>query len=262
MEGPHNSRPYFDMDRTANFNRSSIAMIGGVAGLVAGLLIGPTLAQSPGPTTVPGTNQNEHTISVTGTGTIHVTPDMADVQLGVQVTRDTVRAARDDAADAMNKVLAALRALGIADADLQTSYLNIGPFYDYNTSTQRISGYQVSNVINVHVRDLTKLADVIDGSVTAGATTVNGVTFDVADRAGAERQAREAAVRDARAHADTLAGAAAVSIVGIVSISESTMVTPWPYPMAARAGAADMATPVLPGTSDVSLTVSVVYLIQ
>ncbi len=262
MEGPHNSRPYFDMHRTANFNRSSIAMIGGVVGLVVGLLVGPTLAQSPEPTTVPGTNQTEHTISVTGVGTIHVTPDVADVQLGIQVTRDTVRAARDDAAQVMNAVLAALRALGIADADLQTSYLNIGPVYDYSSTSQRITGYQVSNVINVHVRDLSKLADVIDGSVTAGATTVNGVTFDVADRAGAERQAREAAVRDARAHADTLAGAAAVSIVGIASISESAMVTPWPYAMAARAGAADMATPVLPGTSDVSLTVSVVYLIQ
>ena len=241
----------------ATFNRNSWAMLGGVAGLVVGLLVGPTLAQSP----EPGTNPPEHTITVSGVGTIKVTPDVADVQLGVTLTRDTARAARADAAEAMNKVLAALRALGIADADLRTSYFNIGPLYDYNTSAQRIIGYQVSNVIDVHVRDLAKLADVIDESVTAGATTVNGVTFDVADRASAERQAREAAVRDARAHADTLAGAAGVTIIGVASISEAGMVTPWPYPMMREFAGADASTPVLPGTSDVSLSVTVVYLI-
>lgn len=251
------------MSNTLDFNRNSWALLGGIAGLVAGLLVGPTLAQSPEPTIVPGTNQTEHTISVTGTGTIRVTPDLADVQLGIQITRDTVRGARDDAAEAMTHVLAALRALGIADADLQTAYLNIGPVYDYSASTQRLTGYQVSNVVNVHVRDLAKLADVIYQSVSAGATTVNSVAFDVADRAGAERQAREAAVRDARAHADTLAGAAGVTITGIASISESAMATPWPYPMASRGfAAAEVSTPVVPGTSDVSLTVSIVYLIQ
>lgn len=238
-------------------------MLAGTAGIVAGLLAGPALAQSPQPTIVPGTNTTEHTITVNGVGTIKVRPDVADVQLGIQITRDTARAARDDAADAMNKVLAALRELGLADADLQTAYMTIGPVYDYSSSTQRLTGYQVSNVINVHVRDLAKLADVVDHSVSAGATTVNGITFNVADRSSAERQAREAAVRDARAHADTLAAAAGVTIIGVASISEASMAGPWPYPMAERAMMAqDASTPVLPGTSDVSLTVSVVYLIQ
>ena len=250
------------MGISANINRSSLAVLAGTAGVIAGMLVGPTLAQTPGPTIVPGTNHNEHTISVNGVGTIKVTPDVADVQLGIQITRDTAKAARDDAADAMNQVLAALRALGIADADLQTSYVNIGPVYDYSGQTQRITGYQVSNTINIHVRDLAKLAAVVDDSVAAGANTVNGITFDVADRSAAERQAREAAVRDARAHADTLAAAAGVTIVGVASISEAQMVSPWPYPMArTEFAAADMSTPVLPGTSDVSLTISVVYLI-
>ena len=250
------------MGRTSSVNRSSLAMLAGAAGLLVGVLAGPALGQSPGPSIVPGTNPPEHTISVTGVGKVRVTPDVADVQLGVQITRDTVRAARDEAAQAMNAVLAALRALGIADADMQTSYVNIGPVYDYSGNTQRITGYQVSNVINIHVRDLARLADVIDQSVTAGATTVNGITFDLADRAAAERQAREAAVRDARARADTLAAAAGVTIIGVASISEASMATPWPYPMARMELAADSSTPVLPGSSDVSLSISVVYLIQ
>jgi uncharacterized protein YggE len=241
-----------------NLNRGSLVVIGAVAGLVAGMLVGPAMAQSPEPG---GTNPPEHTLSVTGTGTIKVTPDVADVQLGVQITRDTVKAARDEAATAMSAVIAALRALGIADADIQTSYVNIGPVYDYN-SGQRITGYQVSNVVTVRVRDLAKVADVIDGSISAGATTVNSITFDVSNRSVLEQQAREAAVHDARAHADTLAAAAGVTISGVSSISETTMATPWPYPMAKELAGADASTPVLPGTSSVSLSVTIVYLIQ
>jgi len=250
------------MAKLVEVNRSSLAVLAGTAGMIAGLLVGPTVAQSPEPTIVPGTNENAQTITVTGTGIFRLTPDVADVQLGITLQRDTVRAARDDAAEVMNAVIAALRAMGIAEQDLRTSYLNLNPVYDYTTNTQRLIGYQVNNVINVHVRDLAKLSAVIDESVTAGATTIDGITFDLADRAGAERQAREAAVRDARAHADTLAGAAGVSIVGVLSISEATVSQPWPYPMAGRLAAEDMSTPVMPGTSDVTVSVSVVYLIQ
>jgi uncharacterized protein YggE len=244
------------MAEKVNFNRGSLVLVGAVAGLLAGMLVGPTMAQSE-----TGTNTNEHTLSVTGTGTVKVTPDVADVQLGVQITRETAKAARDDAATAMSAVIEALRALGIADADIQTSYINLGPVYDYN-SGQKITGYQVSNVVNVHVADLSKLADVVDNSVSAGATTVNSITFDVSNRSDLEQQARTAAVKDARAHADTLAAAAGVTISGVSSISETQMATPFPYPMAAGLAADAKSTPVMPGTSSVSLTVSVVYTIQ
>jgi len=135
------------MSESGTFNRSSLAEIGSMIGFAFGLLAGPTLAQSPEPTNVPGTNNPEHTITVNGVGTVKVRPDVADVQLGIQITRDTAKAARDDAADAMNKVLAALRELGIDDDDLRTSYVNVGPMYDYSTNSQRLIGYQVSNVI-------------------------------------------------------------------------------------------------------------------
>ena len=244
------------MAERVNVNRGSLVLVGAVAGLLAGMLVGPTMAQSE-----TDTNTNEHTISVTGTGTVKVTPDVADVQLGVQITRETAKSARDDAATAMSAVIEALRALGIADADIQTSYLNLGPVYDYN-SGQKITGYQVSNVVNVHVADLSKLADIVDNSVSAGATTVNSITFDVSNRSDLEQQARTAAVKDARAHADTLAAAAGVTITGVFSISETQMATPFPYPMAAGLAADAKSTPVMPGTSSVSLTISVVYTIQ
>jgi hypothetical protein len=237
--------------------RSWVALAA-TAGLFVGVLAGPAMAQEPTPA---NDGPAEHTISVSGTGKILLAPDVADVSLGVTVQRNAVGAARDDAAQVMRAVIAALHALGIADADIETTTLYVTPVYDYS-GAQRITGYQVSNIIAVHVRDLNDLAGVIDDSVAAGATDVQGVAFDVADRTAAERTAREAAVRDARARADTLAAAAGVTITGVASIAETTS-TPWPYPYM-RGFAEDGAgapTPVQPGTAELAITVAVVYLI-
>jgi hypothetical protein len=238
--------------------RSWVALAA-TAGLFVGILAGPAFAASPIPNN-PNGNPGEHTISVSGQGKVVLTPDVADVSLGVTVQRNEVGAARDEAARIMQAVIAALHGLGIADADIKTTQLYISPIYDYS-GVQRITGYQISNIVSVHVRDLTKLADVIDQSVGAGATDVQGVTFDVADRAAAERDAREAAVRDARARADTLAAAAGVTITGVASISETTS-TPWPWP--GRGFAEDgsgVPTPIQPGTAELTIDVAVVYLI-
>ena len=241
--------------------RSWVALAA-TAGLFVGILAGPVMANSPKlPSLDNNGNPAEHTISVSGHGKVVLTPDVADVSLGVTVQRDKASAARDAAAQVMAAVIAALHNLGIADADIKTTQLYVSPMYNYGNS-QTISGYQMSNIISVHVRDLAKLADVIDQSVAAGATDVQGVTFDVADRAAAEQAARTAAVKDARAHADTLAAAAGVTITGVASISENSA-SPWPWPAMGfgREDAAGVATPIQPGSAELTIDVSVVYLI-
>ena len=112
--------------------------------------------------------------------------------------------------------------------------------------------------------DLALVGDAIDGALGAGATSMDSVTFRVADQTAAEKQAREAAMADAKAKATTLAAAAGVSITGVQSISETSAPTPWPiyYGEAAGAAVKDVATPVMPGTSEVSISVSVVYVIS
>ncbi len=224
------------------------------AGLFIGIFAGPVAATSP------TDNPSEHTISVSGSGKVVLTPDVADVSLGVTVQKDKASTARDEAGRIMAAVIAALHGLGIADADIKTTQLYVSPMYNYGNS-QTISGYQMSNIVSVHVRDLSKLADVIDQSVAAGATDVQGVTFDVADRSAAEETARTAAVKDARAHADTLAAAAGVTITGVQTIAESTS-TPWPWPpMGFAQDAAGAPTPVQPGSAELTIDVSVVYII-
>ena len=250
--------------------RSTWLIVAAAGGLLAGLLAGPVIGAATAPRTVyqvaPGVDGTtpDHTIAVTGSGKVNVVPDVADVNLGVVVQDPKAKVARETGAAAMTKVVAALKALGIDDKDIQTSIVSLNPVYDYQSTTQRITGYQLQNQVSVTVRDLDKLSAVLDDSIAAGATTVNGVSFDVADRAAAESKAREAAMADAKAKADTLARAAGVAITGVATISETVSTPIWYAPeMSAAGGAKDSATtPVMPGSTDVTISVNVAYLID
>jgi uncharacterized protein len=230
-----------------------------VAGLASPLFSAPhTFAANPSPT------DNEHTISVNGTGKVTLTPDIADIRLGVLATGKSVKAVRDQAATSMASVIAALKKLGIADKDIQTSWVSLQPTYDYNAGTTppRITGYQFSNSITATIRSLDKVSDAIDDSLAAGATTLDGITFRLADEVAAEAQARTTAMADAKAKAEALASAAGVTISGVAAINETVAPTPYPiYYGAAEAAGKDASTPVEPGTSDITITVAVVYLI-
>jgi hypothetical protein len=235
--------------------------LGLVAGLALAVLLGPALAPRAA-RAVDGT-EPDRTISVAGTGTVTLVPDVADLHVGVVVQRTKVRDARAAAAIAMQGVVKALRAAGVAERDIQTTTLSLQPIYDYRITgaPPKITGYELRNGVVATVRDLEKLADAVDGALAGGGTTLDGISFRVDDPSGAEAQARTQAMKAARAKADALAGAAGVSIVGVASISEQSSPTPWPVPYAGARAADEAATPILPGTSEISVSVSVVYLI-
>src|SRR5450759_1350076 len=239
---------------------------GAFAGLAAAVAFGPAL-MPPGARAVdPATTTPEHTISVSGLGRVTTVPDVADVQVGVTLSRAKVRDAQAAAATAMAAVLAALRTAGVADKDIQTTQLSLQPVYDYSSSgtPPRLTGYQIVNSVKATVRKLDTLSDVIDGALAAGATSLDGITFRVDDPSAAEAQARGAAMKNARAKADALAKAAGVSITGVSSISEQSGSVPVPVPYAAAPAALDKAasTPVQVCTNEVDVSVSVVYLID
>ncbi|MGH2406864.1 MAG: SIMPL domain-containing protein [Candidatus Limnocylindrales bacterium] len=241
-------------------SRARAVAVGLAATVALALILGPSLAPRAAQA-VDGTPA-EHSISVSGTGRVTLSPDVADVQLGVLVQRQTVKAARADAATAMTAVIAALKAAGIADADITTTTLSLQPQYDYSNSgaAPHIIGYQFSNGVKATVRKIDAVGDVIDGAIAAGATSLDGVTFRVDDETRADAQARSAAVADAKTKADALAAAAGVSINGVISISETVTPVPYPIPYAALdSGGKSVATPVQPGTTDVTISVSVVY---
>ena len=243
--------------------------LGLATGALAAAIASPAFAPRPiigaDPSATP-----EHTISVTGTGRVVISPDVADLRVGVSATKPTVKAAREAAAESMTRVVAALKKLGIADADIQTTTLSLQPIYDYSNGNNppRLTGYQLQNAVAVTVRDLDKVGDAIDDLLAAGATTFDGVSFRVEDPAKAEAIAREAAMAQAKAKAETLAKGAGVSIGGVASISETASPVPYPvyYARDAIGGAAapdkSVPTPVQNGTNEVTVTVAVSFLIR
>lgn len=202
------------------------------------------------------------TIVVSGTGRVAVQPDVADLRLGVTVAKPTVEAARGEAAATMDAILRAVDGAGVARADVRTAMLSVQPRYDYRDGRAAVlTGYEIANVVEVSVRDLSALGDVIDATLTAGATSMDALSFRLADPRPAEREARRQAMAEARARADVLAEAAGVTVQGVSDIVEGQPVRP-PGPVAKAqrmALAADAGTPVEAGTLEVAVTVSVTY---
>ncbi len=235
------------------------------ASLLVGIIVGPIISGHPTLAVDPTTPATEHTVTVSGAGEVSVAPDVADVVLGVSITKPTVAAAQSAAATSMAAVVAAIKKDGVVDKDITTVNLSLSPVYDYsgNGSAPRLVGQQYTNTVKVTVRDLKTVAAVVDDAVAAGATTIQGISFRLNDPKTVQVQARQLAMSDARAKADALTSAAGVSVKGVASISETTTSTPLYYSGAldSKAAAAQVSTPIQTGTTDVTVQVTVSYLI-
>lgn len=199
-------------------------------------------------------------IVVTGMGEVRGRPDTLTLSLGVNVTRKTVGEATADAATAADKVLAALAASGVAKDDTQTRDYSIYPQYAPQTSPDgppRITGYTVSNVVVVKIRDLAKAGAVIDAAAAAGGdeVIVQGVAFTLEDASALVGQARERAWQDAKAKAGDLARLAGVPLGAAVQISETT--SGGSPPVMASGEAARASTPIEPGLVTTSVVITV-----
>ena len=190
-------------------------------------------------------------------------PDIARVSAGVVTQATAADAAMQANAAQMEKVMAAIRAAGIEPRDVQTAGVNVHPQYDYRDgSTPRITGYQASNTVNVTVRDIGELGDVLDALVASGANQVHGPSFDVDDKDGAYDEARRAALQKARARADMYAQALGMRVRRIASISEGGgFGPPMPMPMMAMDAVQESraSTPISPGEATLSVNLDVVF---
>ncbi|MBR1216989.1 SIMPL domain-containing protein [Bradyrhizobium sp. U87765 SZCCT0131] len=203
-------------------------------------------------------------ITVSGEATLSVVPDRAEIDGGVTSEAKTAREAADANNKAMANVLAALKAAGIADNDIQTSRLSLQPQSSASRNGNgplQITGYRASNRVMLTLRDVTKVAGAIDSLVGAGANEISGISFSVSQASKLMDDARGRAIADARRKAEIYAKAANVSLGEPLSISEDG--APGPVPMYARKMAADVAaTPVAPGSETLRISVSVSYAIK
>ena len=202
------------------------------------------------------------TVSVTGEATVSVPPDLAQVDGGVSSDAKTAREAFEANNAAMGKVLLALKGAGIAEKDIQTSRLSLQPQNALSRSgPSPIVGYRASNRVTVRVRDVAKVASVIDTLVGAGANDIGGIGFSVSNASKLLDEARERAVADARRKAEIYAKAAGVTLGAPVSISEESSPGPVPYRRMA-AGMPVSAAPVAQGEETLQVTVSVSWAIK
>jgi uncharacterized protein YggE len=199
---------------------------------------------------------SEKTVTVTGEATVGVAPDTAIIRIGVSSQEKTAREAGEANAKQMTLVLAAIKAGGIAERDIQTSRLSLQPQYDPNKGgTARLTGFQATNQVTVRLRDIDILPAVLDRAISAGANEMSGIEFMVSEQSKLLDQARDDAMADARRKAELYAKAAGAKLGQVVSISEEGP-TPQPRPIqAVRAGAV----PVAPGEQTLRAIVSVSY---
>jgi uncharacterized protein YggE len=203
------------------------------------------------------------TLSLGAYGETKLAPDMAGINLGVVTEAHTAAQAMSDNAAQMVKVLAALKAGGIAARDIHTSGLSLNPQYAYEQGQPpRLTGYQASNQLTVTVHDLARLGAAIDASVGAGATQVNGISFSLADATPAENAARELAVHALQAKAELYARATGYRLSRLVSLNEGGVagvrLPPLPIP-AVQSRMQAVSTTVAPGELTVRIDITGLY---
>lgn len=197
------------------------------------------------------------TLAVAGEGYVEAAPDTAYLTVGVQTTAATAQEAQRANAERMSAVVARLRGLGMAERDLRTSGLSLGPVMDRQ---QQITGYRAQNSLAITVRDINQTGALFDAAVAAGANVGGSIRFGFADDATLRHQALAAAVADARARAEATARAAGVQLRGIRSIAEEGISIPMPrVALPAAAPAMEQATPIQPGEQRVTARVRVVF---
>jgi uncharacterized protein len=224
--------------------------------LVAALFLLSAPAMAERPFDIPSA------ISVTGEAQISVPPDRAQIDAGVTSDAKAAREASDANAAAMGKVLAALKGAGIDEKDVQTSRLSLQPQYAANRNgPSPIVGYRASNRVMVRIRDVGKVAGVIDTLVGAGANDIGNISFSVSHASQLLDDAREGAVADARRKAEIYAKAAGVTLGAPLNISEVGAAAPLLRAKVATA-MGEAVSSIAQGEETLSISVNVTFAIK
>lgn len=203
------------------------------------------------------TTSTQHTITVSGQGSVYAAPDTAHVTLGVQIQDPELATAQSQATAKMNAVIQSLKNNGVSDSDIKTVNYSINVNQD-SKQPGAVVGYTVTNLVDVKVTQISKLGSIIDDAVTAGANNVSGIQFTIANVDTLLRQARQLAMNDAHSKAAQLAQLGGVTLGMPVSISEGSTSVPQPVSVSARETVAG-SVPIQTGQNEISVSVTVVY---
>lgn len=198
-------------------------------------------------------------ITVSGTGKVTASPDIARVQVGVQTFNEELAAAVSANNEQAQAIIAALASAGVEKRDMRTANFTIAERRDYRVEGQnQVIGYDVTNTVAVTMRDLERVGDILQAAINAGANSVYSLQFAIDDAESFKTQAREKAIQDSQTRAQTMADAAGVTLGPAIRIVETTAGTVAPRTNY-DAAEADKSVPIESGELEVTVAVSVVY---
>ncbi len=205
------------------------------------------------------------TISVNGTGQVSLSPDVAYIYIGVHSQSENVSEALTENNSKAQSVSAAMREMGIAEADIQTSGFNIYPQQQYGPMGEMLEGtlYSVDNTVFVTVRDLQMMGQLLEVVVNSGANSINGITFDVLDKSQAVAEARRLAIESANSQAAAVAEAAGVELGVLQTLNVYSNNQPMPVFEGRGGMAMDVSqVPIAAGQMILRVEVNAVYIIE
>jgi len=204
-------------------------------------------------------------LDITATGKTTRVPDLATIRAGVVTQAPTAAAALSDNANRMSAVLSALKRAGIQPRDIATANVSLQPQYRYEDNKPPvITGYQATNTVSIRFRDIAKSGAILDALVAQGANQIDGPNLSLDQPDAALDEARVDAVKRAQARALLYAKAAGLSVSRILTIAEGGEIAgpPPPMPVYRMAAAKAADTQVMPGESDVTVTITVRFLLK
>jgi len=217
-------------------------------------------------TTNIGVSNISHTLSVTGSATTTVKPYKVILSLGVQTTNNTAKTALDSNSKSMNTVLEALLAAGVKRNETSTSSFNVSPNYNYSQGRNIITGFTVTNSLQIESSKIANVSEWLDTAISAGTNTVNSIDFTQSDKKLAEIKNGliKLAIDDAKAKANFAASALGLKVLGVRSITVNEFAsTPLPIPFGLQklsVPAPAGGTPIISGQQQVSESVDITFL--
>ena len=208
---------------------------------------------------------NIPTLSANGTGIVYLTPDVAYIYIGVRSQAENVGDALTQNNNQAAAVADAIKAFGVEAKDIQTSAFNVYPQQEYSPEgTITRTTYVVENTIYVTVRNLSDLGKILDATVSSGANTINGISFDVLEKEAALKEARLMAIEKAKAQAGELASAAGVTLGNLQSLNVYTSGNPVPMyeGKGGMAMAASGEAPISAGQLTITVEANLIYEIK
>ncbi len=204
-------------------------------------------------------------ITVSGTGKIYTKPNLALISFSVITEKESIGKAMEENTEKMNNIISEIKEEGIEEKDLKTTGYNIYPRYEWYEKTEEkpqgervLVGYEVYQTLEVKIRDLGKIGNIIQKATEKGANKVSNLQFTVENEDEIKKQAREEAIKKAKDKAEEIASQLGVNLVKIINFEEGQIVSPRYYSLEKAAGVSEDLS-IEAGENKIEVTVNITY---